>query len=98
MRLHAVPDGSIVFPRTPLVILEGPLPVAQPVAPALPNAINYPSLGATTPPPLTVPAAPNPNLSAIVPPPAPRRDSGFAASRPRERPPRPLPRVNSPLG
>ncbi|CAM9831420.1 unnamed protein product [Scytosiphon promiscuus] len=47
MRLYALEEGSLCFPRVPLVRVEGPLAVAQLLETPLLNLINYPSLIAT---------------------------------------------------
>jgi nicotinate phosphoribosyltransferase len=47
LRIWAVPEGSVVFPREPLVRVEGPLAIAQLLETPLLYALNYPSLMTT---------------------------------------------------
>ncbi|HUT14866.1 MAG TPA: nicotinate phosphoribosyltransferase [Anaerolineae bacterium] len=45
--MHAVPEGRVVHPNTPLTVVQGPLAVAQILETALLNLLNYQVLIAT---------------------------------------------------
>ena len=45
--VHAVPEGRVVHPNTPMSVVEGPLAAAQLLETPLLNALNFPTLIAT---------------------------------------------------
>jgi nicotinate phosphoribosyltransferase len=47
LKIHAIREGSVVFPRIPLMRLEGPLPVVQLLETTLLVLVNYASLVTT---------------------------------------------------
>merc|ERR1712048_519458 len=44
LKIEALPEGSICFPRVPLLIIHGPLPLVQIIETPLLNLINFSSL------------------------------------------------------
>jgi len=45
--LYAIPEGTVVFPHTPLVVVKAPLPEAQMIETAMLNIVNFGTLIAT---------------------------------------------------
>ena len=39
--MHAVPEGSVVFPKVPVLRLEGPLPIVQLLETTMLTLVNY---------------------------------------------------------
>jgi nicotinate phosphoribosyltransferase len=56
--IRAIPDGTVVFPRIPLVVVEAPLAIGQLLETTLLTLLNYPSLICTNAARMVLAAAP----------------------------------------
>src|SRR5579859_2344593 len=81
VRVRAVREGRLTFPRVPLLIVEGPLAQIQLLETALLTLVNYPTLVATSGARLRLAAGPDKRLLEFGLRRAPGVDGGISASR-----------------
>lgn len=81
IKLYAIPEGTIVFPKLPLIRVEGPLAIAQLLETTLLTLVNYPSLLVTNSARYRLAAGPNVELLEFGLRRAQGVDGGVSASR-----------------
>jgi nicotinate phosphoribosyltransferase len=81
VRVRALREGSLAFPRVPLLSVEGPIAQVQLLETALLTLVNYPTLVATAAARLRLAAGPDKRLLEFGLRRAPGVDGGISASR-----------------
>ena len=79
--IYAMEEGSLIFPREPLLRIEGPLAVGQLLETTLLNLTNYPSLIATNAARMCLAAGPGKTLLEFGLRRAQGPDGGYSASK-----------------
>jgi nicotinate phosphoribosyltransferase len=81
VRVRAIREGMLTFPRVPLLIVEGPIAQVQLLETALLTLVNYPTLVATAASRVRLAAGPDTRLLEFGLRRAPGVDGGISASR-----------------
>lgn len=81
VRVRALREGKLTFPRVPLLIVEGPIAQVQLLETALLTLVNYPTLVATAAARVRLAAGPDKHLLEFGLRRAPGVDGGISASR-----------------